>query len=95
MKILKVGFPTIINDNEDTYFKHLEGVVTSLDQYATISANKKPEGILIRITPSDYKSLLTLITEIKKLNTTFGIVVDFSKSMKSSNNICYTININF
>ena len=92
MKILKVGFPTILNDNEDTYFKHLEGVVTGLDQYASISVNKKPEGILVRISPSDYRSLLALIVEIKKLNTGFGIIVDFSKSMKSANNICYNIN---
>lgn len=92
MRILYSGFPSIISDNEETYFKHLEGLVSSLDQYASISASKKPEGIVIRVTPSDYKSLLSLLAELKKLNTKFGLIVEFSKSMKSSNNICYNIN---
>lgn len=92
MKIVKDGFPTIISDNEDTYFKHIEGIVSSLDEYGSVSATKKIDGILVRITPSDYKALLIILQEIKKLHTKFGLIVDFSKSMKSANNICYNIN---
>ena len=92
MKIVKEGFPNIINDNEDTYFRHVEGIVSSLDEYGSVSVTKKIDGIIVRITPSDYKSLLLMIQEIKKLHTKFGLIVDFSKSMKSANNICYNIN---
>jgi hypothetical protein len=92
MKIVKSGFPSIINDNEETYFKHIEGIVSSLDEYGSVSVTKKSEGIVVRITPSDYKAHLNIFSEIKKLHTQFGLIVDFSKSMKSANNICYNIN---
>lgn len=92
MKIIKEGFPSIINDNEDTYFKHVEGIVSSIDEYGSVSVTKTIDGIVVRITPSDYKSLLTMLQEIKRLHTKFGLIVDFSKSMKSANNICYNIN---
>jgi hypothetical protein len=92
MKLIKNNFPSILKENEVTYFKHLEGIVASLDNGASISITKKPEGILVRITPSDYIRFNYILSEIKKIHTKFGIKVEFSKSMKSSNNICYNIN---
>jgi hypothetical protein len=94
MKINKNNFPSIISDNEETYFRHLEGIIASLDKYAAISLTRKPEGISVRITPSDYPSLTSILSQVKKVNTLFGIEVEFSKSIKSSNIICYNININ-
>lgn len=92
MQIVKEGFPSIISDNESTYLKHVEGIVSSLDEWGSVSATRKLDGIIVRITPSDYKSLLLILQEIKKLHTKFGLIVNFSKSMKSAHNICYNIN---
>ncbi len=91
MVVQKVNFPSILKENEETYFRYLEGIVSSVDIDASILFNKKGEAILIRISPSSPDRLNIILSEMKKFHTMLSIVVEFSKSMKAGNNISFTI----
>jgi len=41
MQINRKFFPEVINDNEETYFAHLEGIISSIDELSTMEITKK------------------------------------------------------
>jgi hypothetical protein len=87
-----LNFPTILSENEETYFRYLEGVVGSVDTDASIQVINRSEGISVRISPGSMQNFQIILQEVKKFHTLLGIRVSFSKSMKAGNNIHYTIN---
>ena len=91
VQINKVNFPPIISDNETTYFKYIEGIISSIDLYASIQVTKRELGISMRISPSTPESFIPMLDAIKSFHSSFGIRVDFSKSMKTSTNISFNI----
>ena len=96
MKIQKVNFPKILKDNEETYFRYLEGIIDSVDIGTCVICTRKlvedKDGVSIRISPSEPAAFHTILEEIKRFHTLLGIQVEFSKSMKAGNNICFSIN---
>ena len=95
MKIQKVNFPKILKDNEDTYFRYLEGIIDSVDIGACMLCTRRlvedKDGVTIRISPSEPAAFNNILDEIKKFHTLLSIQVEFSKSMKAGNNITFTI----
>ena len=93
MKITKEGFPPIIDDNEVAYYNMLQSMVEAADSEALGHLQRTPDSVIIRITPSknDLYSIILLV--VKEINTIFGLVVEFSKSIKTSKNIVFRIKI--
>lgn len=95
MQIQRINFPKVIKDNEETYIKYLEGLVSSVDIDASIQLtsrlSKETNGILVRISPSHPARFDMILEEMKKFHRMLNIEVNFSKSMKSGNNISFFI----
>jgi len=91
MKVFKRHFTAILDDNSQTYFNHLEGIVNSIDYNATMEITKRISGITVRIAPSEPKFLLSLLKDVEHLHNNLGLRMQYSKSMKSSGNINYNL----
>jgi len=91
MQVKRVNFPQILKDNEETYFRYLEAVVSSVDYESSMQFTKRELGIGVRISPSTPETFSSILDCMKKLHTQFGIHVDFSKSMKASSTINFNI----
>ena len=92
MQVQKLNFPPVIPDNESTYLNYLIGLIESVDYDSDMMIYRKEDGVMMRISPSDHQTFMTILDIIKKFHTMLGIHVEFSKSMKAGNNITYTIN---
>lgn len=93
MKIIYINFPSILDDNEMLYYDNLGAYIESIDQTATIRVTKKLQGINVRISPSHPRYLPKLIQDMKRFHTLFGLILEFSKSMKKTCTISYDISI--
>lgn len=93
MQINRRFFPEIILDNEQVYFSHLEGVIESVDELASLEIIKTPTAYHFRLAPSLPRYNELLLQEILKLHNVFHIRLDISKSIKSSGTINFNITI--
>lgn len=94
MEVSRKFFPEITLDNEELYFAHLEGIISSVDEYAALEIAKYPESINFRLIPSLPKYTNLLIQEIIQLNNLFQIHLDMGKSIKNSGVVTFKINYN-
>lgn len=92
MEITRKSFPPIIPDNEEAYFKLLEAVLGSVDEFCTCEIMGMITGYLVRVSPSHPEYFPSLLRGIKTFNSTLGIQVEFSKSMKTSSTIVFILN---
>lgn len=83
----------IIADNDTAYFSLLQAAVESIDEYSNVIVSRGPESYIFRLSPSHPMYIDSLIDAIIKLNTLLKIHVNFSKSMKNSCNISFSIPI--
>ena len=83
----------IIPDNETTYYNYLIGYLESIDHYAVMAINRSTKQVSFRITPSESTLLIPLLDAVKDIHNRFGIKVVFSKSIKRTDNISFTIPI--
>lgn len=93
MQIHKKFFPEVMQDNEMSYFAHLEGLIDSVDELSTMEITKKPNAYQFRIAPSLPKYNNMLIEEILKFHNMFHIKLNMSKSIKTSATIVFEITI--
>lgn len=93
MEIKRINFPEVMLDNDELYFLHMEGVISSVDELCSIQITRTPHSYHFRIAPSLPKYIDVLIGEILKINTTYGIHLELSKSIKSSSVITFDIEI--
>jgi len=93
MLVNKKFFPKILSDNEMTYFAHLEGVLTSVDELCSLQITYTTEAYSFRIAPSLPKYNNMLLEEIFKLHNIFGIRLEVSKSIKTTGTIVFKINL--
>lgn len=93
MEITTIGSFARSRDNDLLYFNLLEAYLDSIDSHCTLSINKTDTKITFRLTPSHPQLLLPLLTAVKELHTKFNITVDFAKSIKTSNNISFSISL--
>ena len=93
MQINRRFFPAIILDNEEVYFAHLEGVLSSVDELASLEITKAPHSYHFRLAPSLPKYSEMLLQEILKLHNMFNIRLNLSKSIKTSGVISFEIEL--
>lgn len=88
-----LNFPSRLSENEQTYFRYLQGIVSSVDEEAGIMATRRCDDVAIRISPSDFPHFSLILENVKRFHTMIGIQVEFSKSMKAGQNIFFVIKI--
>lgn len=93
MLVNKKFFPKILSDNEMTYFAHLEGVLTSVDELCSLQITRTMDAYSFRLAPSLPKYNNMLLEEIFKLHNIFGIHLEVSKSIKTTGTIVFKINL--
>lgn len=82
-----------MQDNEMSYFAHLEGLIDSVDELSTMEITKKPNAYQFRIATSVPKYNNMLIEELLKFHNMFNIKLNMSKSIKTSATIVFEITI--
>ena len=90
---VRKGFLSILTDNEDAYFRHLNGIIDSVDELSTLEVTKNPLSYHFRLAPSLPMYNEMLLQEILKLHNLFKIKLNLSKSIKSSATITFEINL--
>ena len=93
MTINKKFFPEVMPDNEMAYFAHLEGILSAIDELASLEITKNPHSYHFRLAPSVPKYNEMLLQELLKFHNVFGIKLTLSKSIKSSATIVFEINL--
>jgi hypothetical protein len=93
MYINRKFFPEVLRENEKAYFAHLEGVISSVDEYSSLQITKTSNAYLFRLAPSVPKYNDMLLEEILKLHNMFRIKLDLSKSIKSTGTIVFKIEL--
>lgn len=91
MIVQKLNFPPILQDNEETYIRYLETVISAVDMDSSILLTRRDKGVGVRIAPSEPQAFKNVLEEVKKFHTMLGIQVSFSKSMKAGANITFQI----
>lgn len=94
MEINRKHFPKLMQDNDETFLAHVEGVISSVDELCSLEITKDINFYKFRIAPSLPKYTNMLIEEIIKFHNMFGIKLDFSKSIKTTAIISFQINLN-
>lgn len=92
MKVHKKGFPPVMSDNDILFIEHFESFIESADSNAEIYLEKGPEKLYFSVVPSKTIFFENLIEKISEHFNIFAIRVDFSKSMKNSYTIKFSIN---
>jgi hypothetical protein len=90
-QIVKKGFLRILTDNEDAYFRHLNGIIDSVDELATLEITRNPNSYHFRLAPSIPRYNDMLLEELLKFHNLLQIHLDLSKSIKSSATIVFDI----
>ena len=93
MQINRRFFPAITLDNEENYFAHLEGIIGSVDELASLEIVKSPVAYHFRLAPSLPKYSDMLLQEILKMHNVFHIRLNLSKSIKTSGVISFNIEL--
>jgi hypothetical protein len=91
MQINKKFFPQVMQDNEIAYFAHLEGIISSVDELATLEITRNPNSYHFRLAPSIPRYNDMLLEELLKFHNLLQIHLDLSKSIKSSATIVFDI----
>ena len=93
MEINRKHFPKLMQDNDETFLAHLEGVISSVDELCSLEITKSLESYRFRIACSLPKYNNMVIEEILKFCNLFHIRLDMSKSIKTSSVITFEINL--
>jgi hypothetical protein len=93
MEINRKHFPRIMQDNDEVFLAHFEGIVNSVDELCSLEITKLSSSYKFRIAPSLSKYNNMLIEEILKFCNMFKLIIVMSKSIKSSSVITFEINL--
>jgi len=94
MEIQRKFFPSLISDNDENYLAHLEGIISSVDEYSCMMITRLTKEYSFRIAPSVPKYINMLMEEIIKFHNVLSIRVVFSKSIKTTGTIVFRIKLN-
>lgn len=94
MEINRKHFPKVMQDNDEVFLAHLEGVISSVDELCSLEITRNSDSYRFRIAASLPKYNNMLIEEILKFCNLFHIKLDMSKSIKTSSVISFEITIN-
>jgi hypothetical protein len=93
MEINRKHFPKVMQDNDEIFLAHLEGVISSVDELCSLEITKSLESYRFRIACSLPKYNNMVIEEILKFCNMFRIRIDMSKSIKTSSVITFEIDL--
>jgi hypothetical protein len=93
MEINRKHFPKVMQDNDEVFLAHLEGVISSVDELCSLEITKNTDSYRFRIAASHPMYNNMLIEEILKFCNMFKIRVDMSKSITTSSVITFEINL--
>lgn len=93
MEINRKHFPKVMQDNDEIFLAHLEGVISSVDELCSLEITKSLESYRFRIACSLPKYNNMVIEEILKFCNMFKLRIDMSKSIKTSSVITFEINL--
>jgi len=94
MQINRKHFPKIMQDNDEVFLAHLEGVISSVDELCSLEITKNTDSYRFRIACSLPKYNNMVIEEILKFCNLFHIRIILSKSIKTTSVITFEINLN-
>ena len=94
MEINRKYFPKVMQDNDETFLAHLEGIISSVDELCSLEITKNIDSYKFRIAASLPKYNNMLIEEILKFCNLFHIKLNMSKSITTSSVISFEINLN-
>ena len=93
MEINRKHFPKVMQDNDEVFLAHLEGVISSVDELCSLEITKLTNSFRFRIASSHPMYNNMLIEEILKFCNMFKIRLEMSKSIKTSSVITFEIRI--
>lgn len=93
MEVNRKHFPKLMQDNDEIFLAHLEGVISSIDELCSLEISKSINSYRFRIAASLPKYNNMLIEEILKFCNLFHIKLDMSKSITTSSTIVFDITI--
>jgi len=93
MEINRKHFPKVMQDNDEVFLAHLEGVISSVDELCSLEITKNNDSYRFRIAASLPMYNNMLIEEILKFCNMFHIKLDMSKSIKTTSVITFEINL--
>jgi DNA-binding phage protein len=93
MEINRKHFPKVMQDNDEVFLAHLEGVISSVDELCSLEITRNTDSYRFRIAASLPKYNNMIIEEILKFCNMFKIRVDMSKSITTSSVITFEINL--
>lgn len=93
MRMIKHGFTAVLPENEITYFSHLEGIVDSVDELASVEIYKNPQSYLFRISTSTPMYSQPLLKALLDFHNLLNIQLELSKSIKNNSTISFVIHM--
>lgn len=93
MIVNRKHFPKVMQDNDEIFLAHLEGVISSVDELCSLEITKNINSYRFRIAASLPKYNNMLIEEILKFCNMFKIRLDMSKSIKTTSVITFEITL--
>ena len=93
MEINRKHFPKVMQDNDEVFLAHLEGVISSVDELCSLEITRNTHNYRFRIAASHPMYNNMLIEEILKFCNMFNIRVDMSKSITTSSVITFEIDL--
>ena len=93
MEINRKHFPKVMQDNDEIFLAHLEGVISSVDELCSLEITKLSESYRFRIATSHPMYNNMLIEEILKFCNMFKMRIDMSKSIKTTSVITFEITL--
>jgi DNA-binding phage protein len=93
MEVNRKHFPKVMQDNDEVFLAHLEGVISSVDELCSLEITKNTHNYRFRIAASLPKYNEMLLEEILKFCNLFKIKLDISKSIKTTSVITFEIDL--
>ena len=93
MEINKKHFPKVMQDNDEVFLAHFEGIVNSVDELCSLEITKLSDSYRFRIAASHPQYNNMLIEEILKFCNMFKMRIDMSKSITTSSVITFEIDL--
>lgn len=81
----------VLSDNDQLFLSHIESIINTIDEFCYGKVEKTGDYFLFRLNPSLPIYINDIIKQLNSVNNFFGLRAEFSKSIKSSNNLTFKI----
>lgn len=91
--VIQTKYFGILSENDKLYFAQLKGVIESADELCVMEVTKSTYKYSFRLAPSLPKYTNNIIKVLTQYHNTLGVRLNFSKSIKTTGAINFTINL--